>query len=121
MIGGTELPLLVLRWAHKTFGDIALRRDERAMRFVEEAIELVHAEGLPADTVRKIIDRVYARPAGDVRKEIGQAQLTLDCLAQNIGIGTYPESLREWERIKAIPKEEWDRRHSAKVALGIAN
>ncbi len=37
-----DRPKEFLAWAVKTFGPIALDRKERAMRFMEEAIELGH-------------------------------------------------------------------------------
>lgn len=114
-------PKEFLAWAVGMFGPVALHRDERAARFVEEAVELVHAEGLPVATVFAIVSRVYQRPAGDVEKEIGQAQATLECLAENLGINANVMAQREFGRVQAIPREEWDRRHAAKVALGIAN
>jgi hypothetical protein len=29
------------------------------------------------------------------------------------------EVAREWERVRGMPKEEWQRRHAAKIAIGI--
>lgn len=110
----------VLSWAESMFGSIALDRRERACRFLEEAIELAQAEGLPAETVGAIAARVFSRPAGQTHKEIGQAMMTLNVLAKNIGLDAAMEQRREWDRVRMIPKEEWTRRHAAKVALGIA-
>lgn len=114
-------PTLFLAWAVDTFGQIAISRDERAARFIEEAIELVHVEKLPKDVLLRIIERVYSRPRGDVYKEIGQAQVTLECLAENVGLSADAEAEREFARVRSIPLEEWTKRHDAKVALQIAN
>ena len=65
----------------------------------------------------KIVEQV----AGEVAKEIGQAMATLECLAENIGLSADAECEREFARVKGIPKDEWTRRHDAKVALQIAN
>ncbi len=46
-------PKAFLQWAIDTFGPVAANRDERAARFVEEAIELAHAEGLELWTVAR--------------------------------------------------------------------
>lgn len=102
------------------FGPIALDRKERAARFIEEAIELAQAEDLPLNLVMAVASRVYARPAGDVQKEIGQAQVTLECLAKNLGLSVDAEAAREFDRVRSISSDEHQRRFAAKVAMGIA-
>lgn len=114
-------PKAFLQWAVQTFGPIASNRDERAARFVEEALELAHAEGIDVWMIDRIMWRVYSRPRGEVAKEIGQAQATLECLAENLGLSADAEAEREFARVKGISQEEWTRRHDAKVALQIAN
>lgn len=109
-----------LAWAIDTFGPITTNRTERACRFVEEAIELAHAEGLSAAVLCALIGRVYARPAGDLETEIGQAALTLEMLAENACLSVDRLADAEFRRVTSIPKEEWQRRHAAKVARGIA-
>jgi hypothetical protein len=116
----TSRPKEFLAWAADTFGPVALERDERMARFAEEAVELAHAGGMSHVLLQNIIQRVYARPAGDVPKEIGQAQATLECLAENLGLSSEGEAQREWERVQSIPREEWERRHAAKRKIGIA-
>lgn len=110
-----------LAWAVKMFGPVALDRHERLMRFVEEAIELAHAEGLPGIPIQRVIDRVYSRPRGNTAKEIGQAQACLETFAESVGLSSDREASIEFERVQQIPKEEWERRHKAKVELGIAS
>lgn len=110
----------VLAWALDIFGPVAGTQMERTARFVEEAVELAHAAGLGADVVARIVERVYSRPAGSIPKEVGQAGLTLEAFAANVGVSLEAETAREWDRIRTIPQAEWARRHSAKQALGIA-
>lgn len=114
-------PRIFLDWAVRMFGPVALDRRERLARFMEEAIELAHAEAMPPAMIAKIIDRVYSRPAGDTPKEVGQAQATLECFAESIGLSSDVEAQKEWERVQIFPKDHWERRHAAKVALGIAS
>lgn len=109
-----------LAWAVEMFGPVAKLRSERLMRFVEEAIELAHAEGMEQEVLGKIYHRVYSRPRGDTPKEIGQAQACLETFAENIGLSSADEAEREWQRVQGIPREEWTRRHSIKQAMGIA-
>jgi hypothetical protein len=115
-----DRPAHWLQWARETFGEIALDPKERALRFVEEAIELAHALNMPASVVAAIATRVYSRPPGQLRQEMGQCQATFELLARVVGIDPDAEATAELARVKSIPKEEWDRRHAAKVALGIA-
>lgn len=109
-----------LAWARLTFGPVAKVRGERLLRFVEEAIELAHADGMERTTLNAIADRVYSRPAGDVHKEIGQAQACLETYAENIGVSADDLAEAEWQRVQCIPQAEWERRHAAKQAIGIA-
>lgn len=109
-----------LQWAEEIFGPIALDPSERALRFAEEALEAVQAIGLSRDAVLKVVERAYSRPAGAVPRELGQCLATFECLARVVGVDADAECSAELARVKAIPKEEWARRHSAKVALGTA-
>ncbi len=110
-----------LAWAIEMFGPIASMRGERLLRFVEEAIELAHADGMKRDVLDMIAARVYSREPGDINKEIGQAQACLETYAENIGESSDRLAQVEWERVQKIPREEWSRRHAAKVAIGIAH
>lgn len=114
-------PREFLLWAADTFGPVALNRDERCARFIEEAIELAHAAGLPLGTLSRIAERVYDRPPGKLDREIGQAQCTLEMFAHNEGLNSADEASREFDRVRAISKQEWHARHAAKAKLGIAN
>lgn len=110
----------MLAWSIETFGPGASDREERLTRFLEEAIELAHADDLPKIVIAHLVERVYTRRRGPVRLEIGQALLTLEAYAASIGVTAETEAAREFARIQAIPKEEWARRHRAKAAAGIA-
>lgn len=115
-----DRPSRFLDWAVRTFGAVALDPSERAMRFVEEALELAHAIGLEHETVAAISQRVYLRDRGKVAREVGQSMVTLELLAKAIGIDAEDEATKEFYRVQSIPQAEWDRRHSAKVSIGIA-
>jgi len=108
-------------WCVDTFGDGSALPDERAMRCIEEALELAQACGLSQEAVARITDRVYEREPGQVFKEFGQAGLTLEALAQCQDVELHDACDVEFARIIKIPKEEFAERHAAKVALGIAN
>jgi len=109
----------VLQWAVATFGPIAAQLNERGMRFVEEAVEVAQAAGVNKAQALAIINRVYDRPAGDVRKEIPQAGLTLLCLSQAASVDLEDAVAAEFERIQSIPAVHWKRRHEEKAQQGI--
>ena len=110
----------VLAWAADMFGPVALEHDERMVRFIEEAIELAHAFGIGRHKMQALVDRVWSCERGDVCKEAAQANITLRAFAENAAIDLDVQTEMEIQRIMAIPKEEWQRRHAAKVKLGIA-
>lgn len=113
---GTQM----LAWAKENFGALAGDTTERATRFIEEAIELVHTLGLHIDTLERVAVRTYTRPLGNANVEAAQTQLTLEALAANIAVNLDREATAEFERIKAIPKEHWQARQNAKARDNIA-
>jgi hypothetical protein len=119
-IGSAQRPRLALMWTKDTFGDVGVNPVERSMRFIEEAIELVHALGLSAKAIAAIVARVYARDSGNCGREFGQAQLTLELLAEACGFDLDRLAAAEFARIQQIPQAEWQRRHKAKADIGIA-
>lgn len=111
----------MLEWACDTFTiEVAMDRRERALRMIEEAIELAQACGLEIPDLGIVISRVYDRPAGEPVKEIGQAGMCLALLAELYDCDLPYEMCREFMRVQSIPKDEWARRHAAKVELGMA-
>lgn len=115
-----DRPYRALQWAQKTFGDIALDPRERTLRFLEEAIEVANAMGIEPETVQAVVTRTYERHQGAINREIGQAQLTLELLSKVLKVDQDHEATEEFYRIQKVPQAEWERRHAAKVALGIA-
>jgi len=111
----------VLKWANESFGDVACNRDERAARLVEEAIELGQTEGLTEDIATRILNRVYDRPPGELRREIGGVGITLEALSENAGVSLEDCVQEEWIRVQSKSKDWWDRKHGEKVVAGTAN
>jgi len=116
----TTRPAEFLAWAKDTYGPVAAVRIERLLRFVEEAIELAHADGVDREMLIAILDRVYSRPRGDINQEIAQSQVCLEMYAENIGQCADHLAAIEWQRVRTIPKEVWQERHAAKQRAGIA-
>lgn len=109
----------LLAWCVSTFGaQMALDPLERAARLVEEAIEVAQAAGLGLGAVRNIACRVYHRPAGELRQEIGGCAFTLAALAERAGLNVAHELQCEYERVMSIDPEFFRAKHAAKVAAG---
>lgn len=111
----------IYQWSQNTFGETAALPDERALRFIEEALELAQACGLNHKEVMKVAARVYSRERGNKFREFGQAGLTLEALAECHRVDLNDAANHEFKRILKIPQEEFAQRHAAKVADGIAN
>jgi len=65
---------------HALFHDDPTDIEERLARFFEEVNETCQALGMSREDAHKLVDYTYDRPAGEVRKEIGAAALTLASL-----------------------------------------
>lgn len=110
----------IVEWAADTFGPIALNPAERVMRFLEEAIEYGHACDLPRETLDKIVERVYGKPPGNIALELAQCAVTLKAAAEIQHVDLLAAEREEIDRVHSIPKDYWQKRHAAKVDLGIA-
>lgn len=111
----------LLKWMADTFGDTAYNMNERAARLVEEAIECAQAAGLSPYMVDKILLRVYSRPAGELRQEIGGCAITLATLAEVADFNAQHELQREFRRVTAIDPGYFRAKHAAKVKAGTAD
>ena len=75
------------RWAHECFGaKIAESREERALRFIEEALELVQASGVSVSQAYDMVDYVYGRKVGELQQEVGGTMVCLAALCAASGI-----------------------------------
>lgn len=108
-----------LAWAHRVFGECALRREERALRLLEETMELAQAAGIQIEQATRTARRVWGRPPGGISKEVGQVQSTMDTFCANEGLD--PQALAEDEFARCQEKSDahWKERHDAKTAVGI--
>jgi hypothetical protein len=111
----------ILDWAVKAFGPVAKNRDERAIRFAEEAIEVGQTEGVTKEQMLMLVERVYSRPIGDIRQEIGGAMFTLEALCANIGLNPTIECDIEFDRVQKWPLSYWQKKHAEKVKAGVAD
>jgi hypothetical protein len=111
----------VARWVVDRLGEQCLMdRQERALRLLEEALELAQAEGISVSTAERTKDRVYARPPGEPAQEFGGVMVCAYGWA--VAAGEDPDVLTEREiaRIEAVPAEVTRAKHAAKAASGTA-
>lgn len=97
----------VAPWMQACFGPkISADRIERNHRFLEEALELVQANGCTREEAYRLVDYVFGRPEGELRQEVGGVMVTLAalCLAggQDMHQAGEIELARIWTRVEEI-------------------
>jgi len=109
----------IAAWVTRSFGEPNLMsKRERALRVVEEAVELGQALNLTLAEVCKVVDRVYERPAGSVENEVAGTMLTLLSLTVPLGIDPIEVTTTELRRIENLAPSHFRAKHLAKVAAG---
>jgi hypothetical protein len=97
----------VADWLAACFGrDVAVDRNERLHRFLEEALELAQAGGCTKRDAMLVLDYVFSRPPGDVVDEVGGVMVTLAglCEASRVDLNEASERelARNWSRTEEI-------------------
>lgn len=100
MLNFAEFQGRVAPWMQTCFGpEISADRQERNHRFLEEALELVQANGCTRDEALQLVDYVYGRPVGDLRQEVGGVMVTLAALCLASGADMHQDGETELARI----------------------
>lgn len=118
-----ERQKLIMNWIRDTFGvipglDVESPR-ERAMRFLEEALELCQAAGLTQGDVYSMARYTYGRPAGVLAQEVGGVAVTLYALCEVFGVSASQAEFDEIGRVMDISPDKFQARHVAKMEKGI--
>ena len=98
----------VHEWMLECFGpEIEADRQERADRFIEEALELAQTmPGFNADRAHALVDYVFGRTVGERHQEVGGVMVTLAALCNTVGLRIDEEAERElarvWTKVEAI-------------------
>ena len=97
----------VAPWMLACFGaEISGDREERNFRFLEEALELVQANGCSREQALDLVEYVFARPVGVPSQEVGGVMVTLAALCLASGISMHKagetELARVWTKVEAI-------------------
>lgn len=88
------------RWMVTCFGrEVADNTAERNHRFLEEALELVQANGSTREEAHMLVDYVFNRTAGDVAQELGGVMLTLAALSNASGFYMQTAGIIELDRV----------------------
>lgn len=107
----------VLAWAKRC--GFPMEHTERALRFIEEAVELTQAMGVDIEHVKRVIEFVYGRPKGSIESEVGGVSLTLLVLCERLGISTDQCETKELMRVLSIDEEVFHKRNAAKMVAGL--
>ena len=108
----------VYEWCVAAFGETNVKPAQRALRFLEEAIELTQACKVPKDFVDRLVTYVYGRPEGDLLQELGGAGITLLALAESLGVSAEEAEALELGRVLSKPLDYYTRRNENKDSLG---
>ena len=110
----------IFDWCKEVFGDVSATPYERALRFLEEAIELAQASGVIRDDAIRLAHHVYNAPCGSVDKEAGAVSVTLLAYCESVGLSADDEEQREVARVTGMDREKMRDRYLNKVRLGLA-
>lgn len=110
----------VYEWALRAFGkEHVYNQRTRALRVLEEAVELAQCCGVPREKALELILIVYKRPIGELKQELGGVLTTVNifCIAN----GLDPDEVFEDEvsRVLAKPVEHFTKRNQDKVDMGL--
>lgn len=106
-------------WARETFGEEDWTQRARAIRFIEEALELVQALGLDLPVVLRVAARVYEGPPGTVAQELGGTVVSLCALAEQVGMSLEEAGTEEFQRVLSLPAAHFRERNRAKCEAGL--
>lgn len=91
----------VSTWVRTVFSEKeATDVPERALRAVEEVVELAQSVGVDAATLHRLVDYVMGRPAGKPAQEIAGTMVTLYAMAGALGVDADTAFEVELERIQ---------------------
>lgn len=98
-----SLETRVADWVITRIGLDHMASPERAMRLLEESVELAQAEGLTESQVNKQVAHVFARPAGDPKQEAAGVAVCLLAWCEANGVTFDAIAREEITRIEAKP------------------
>lgn len=107
-------------WGCRAFGQENFNSPrERSLRLLEEALELVQAEGINVTKVNQLVAAVYERPIGKPEQEIGGVLLTMTAYIRTRGWNPHQFLLYEVRRVLGIPIEKFRERNKEKIKANL--
>lgn len=106
-------------WVVTRLGVKAMEPHERAMRMLEEALELAQAMGVTEEEAERLRANVFQKPAGEVAQELGGAAITLFACAESVGQSLLDCGKKEMDRVESLPVDRFRRRQEQNVQEGI--
>lgn len=105
-------------WVDRAFGSqVAADRIERNHRFLEEALELVQANGCTREDAHALVDYTFGRPVGELEQEVGGVMVTLAALCNACDVDAQRaaevELARAWDRIDQIRAKQAAKPHGS--------
>ncbi len=111
---------LANNWAIRAFGFEHTKNSKvRALRLLEEAIELAQAEGVQRHLVDHCTEVVYSRPVGEAHQEIGGVLMTAAVYCGCVGRDMEEVLATELDRVLAKPLTQFHQRNQDKINLGL--
>ena len=92
----------VRKWMEECFspGTVSNKR-ERALRFLDEALELFQAMGCSQQEAQELLTYVFGRPAGEVGQEVGGVMTTLAALCCAADVNLNQAAVLELNRVNS--------------------
>lgn len=107
-------------WAEATYGaDRVKQRRYQAFRLLEEVMELCQTQGLSLEDFVRCADYVAARKVGDTREEMGDVQVCLDIMAENLGLSLDNCHTTALNRIQGLDPVKCKLKDDGKIAAGL--
>lgn len=111
----------VKEWAINCFGySVANDRKERALRVLEEAIELCQSEEVALSMCLDLVRHVFRKPPGQPHHEMAGVEVTILAYAACCGFDADFAENAEVQRITSLPPEHFRQRQEKKAAAGVA-
>lgn len=111
----------IRKWVTDVFGRESFEDlGERAVRCLEEALELAQASGVSKAVARALVHRVYERRSGTVRDEAGDVLFCLLALAESHDLDVEGDLNRKLDDLRYVDPEYFRGKQREKAEAGVS-
>lgn len=111
---------VIYEWGARAFGLNHMHdRHVRALRLMEEAVELAQACDVSRVNAMQLVSMVYDRPPGDIRQEIGGVLVTAHAFCAGQGIEVEKALEDEVCRVLDYSPDHFAKRNQTKIDMGL--